>query len=144
MKTIKYSLVAMVCMLAPTVHGQGLIDEGGVNQEGGFGGAVAGLTDLVNTYLIPFMIALAVLGFIYGVFLFFIMGSSDEEKRAQGRSLMLYALIGFVAIVALWGIVTFLAEAFGFDQDDSVRQTPQGLGTEGGGPGSSAPPPSSN
>ena len=81
---------------------------------GGFGILVANATELINSYLIPFMIALAVLGFIYGVFLFFIMGSSDEEKRAQGRSLMLYALIGFVAIVALWGIVGFLIDAFGF------------------------------
>ncbi len=129
MKTIKYSLVAMVCMLAPTVHGQGggLIKEGGLDKTDGFGGFVAGLTDLVNNFLIPFMIALAVLGFIYGVFLFFIMGSSDEEKRAQGRSLMLYALLGFVAIVALWGIVTFLAEAFGFNPDEGIRSTPGGL-----------------
>ena len=128
MKTIKYSLVAMVCLLAPTVHGQGgLIKEGGLSKDEGFGGFVAGLTELINSYLIPFMIALAVLGFIYGVFLFFIMGSSDEEKRAQGRALMGYALIGFVAIVALWGIVTFLVNAFGFADDDGIRSTPSGL-----------------
>ena len=94
-----------------TVYGQSIIE----GKAGGFGDFVDAATTLINQYLIPFMIALAVLGFIYGVFLFFIMGSSDEEKRAQGRALMGYALIGFVAIIALWGIVYFLAEAFGFD-----------------------------
>lgn len=93
---------------------------------GGFGTFVQGLADLVNNFLIPFLIALAVLAFIYGVFQYFIAGGADEEKRAAGRQLMLYALIGFVAIVALWGIVTFLASAFGFNTGTGAIQPPVG------------------
>lgn len=98
-----------------------------VGNAGGFGIFVRGLTDLVNDFLIPFLIALAVLAFIYGVFQYFIAGGADEEKRAAGRSLMLYALIGFVAIVALWGIVNFLVDAFGFDSSgQTTNKIPKG------------------
>jgi len=82
-------------------------------EAGNFGEFATGLTNLINGYLIPLFIAIAVLGFIWGVFKYFILGSDDEEKRKEGRSLMLYAIIGFVAIVALWGIVEFVAGAFG-------------------------------
>ena len=129
-----FSVLTITALLLPfmvTAQGQTGLADGEV---GGFGTLVANATELINSYLIPFMIALAVLGFIYGVFLFFIMGSSDEEKRAQGRSLMLYALIGFVAIVALWGIVNFLIDAFGFgDQTDEGQnlKAPGGPGIGG-------------
>ena len=138
MNTLSYKhlsaiiVLTLTALLLPAIAGaQDGLAKGDV---GGFGTLVANATDLINDYLIPFMIALAVLGFIYGVFLFFIMGSSDEEKRAQGRSLMLYALIGFVAIVALWGIVNFLIDAFGFqDQTDDGQKlkAPGGPGIGG-------------
>ena len=127
-----FSVLTLTALLLPVMaSAQDGFTKGEV---GGFGTLVANATELINDYLIPFMIALAVLGFIYGVFLFFIMGSSDEEKRAQGRSLMLYALIGFVAIVALWGIVNFLIDAFGFgDQTDQGQKlkAPGGPGIGG-------------
>ena len=117
------SLIALLLPILTAAQETGLAD----GDVGGFGTFIGNATELINSYLIPFMIALAVLGFIYGVFLFFIMGSSDEEKRAQGRALMGYALIGFVAIVALWGIVNFLIDAFGFgDTDDSTLKAPGG------------------
>ena len=98
---------------------------------GGFGDFVQGIVDLINNFLIPLLIALAVLAFIYGVFQYFILGGADEEKRAQGRSLMLYAIIGFVAIVALWAIVAFVAAAFGFEVGAGPLQFPTGPNTGG-------------
>ena len=82
---------------------------------GGFGTFISAAVDLINNFLIPLLIALCVLAFVYGIFLYFIAGSDDDEKRAKGRNVLLYAIIGFVAIVALWGIVTFVQDAFGFD-----------------------------
>ncbi len=79
-----------------------------------FSNFAGGLTSFITDFLVPLMIALCVLMFIYGVFLFFIKGSAEEEARTKGRSFMLYALIGFVAIVALWGIVQFLVDGLGF------------------------------
>lgn len=87
---------------------------------GDFGLFAQGILLLINQFLIPLMIALCVLGFIWGVFQYFILGSDDEEKRKQGRSLMLYAIIGFVAVIALWGIVDFVIGAIGVEQRDAL------------------------
>ena len=82
-----------------------------------------GLTGFVNT-LVVLMTAICVLGFVYGVFLYFIKGSAEEDARTRGRAFMVYALIGFVAIVALWGIVRFLADGFGFDTGGTAPGLP--------------------
>ncbi len=111
---LKTRLAIMVVFMAPAVvQGQGLAQ----GDTGAFGTLITGITNLINQFLIPLLIALCVLAFIYGVFVYFIAGSDDEEKRATGRSLMLYAIIGFVAIVTLWAIVTFVAGAFGLETD---------------------------
>ena len=107
---------------------------------GGFGEFDGAATELVHNFLVPFFIALCVLGFIWGVYKFFIMGSSDEDKRNEGRQLMLYAFIGFVAIVALWGIVGFLVGAFGFDSTDEGARTVPILPAGASGGGASAAP----
>lgn len=82
---------------------------------GNFGTFISGIISIINEYLIPLAIAVAVLVFIYGIFQYFILGGADEDKRKAGSQLMLYAIIGFVAIVALWAIVAFVAAAFGFE-----------------------------
>lgn len=98
-------------------------------ETGNFGDFATGITDLINNFLIPLFIAIAVLGFIWGVFKYFILGSDDEEKRKEGRSLMLYAIIGFVAIVALWGIVEFVAGAFGAEIGEDLDDFSTGPST---------------
>ena len=100
-------------------------------ETGNFGEFATGVTNLINQFLIPLFIAIAVLGFIWGVFKYFILGSDDEEKRKEGRSLMLYAIIGFVAIVALWGIVEFVAGAFGAEVGQDLNDYSQGPSTGG-------------
>lgn len=104
---------------------------------GNFGEFIEGVLDLINGFLIPLLIALAVLFFIYGVFKYFIQGGADEDSRAQGRSLMLYAILGFVAIVALWAIVNFVANAFFSDPTQEIPEFPVGpdAGSTGGGGG---------
>ena len=60
--------------------------------------------------LIPFIIGLAVLVFLWGV-LMFITGASDETKRANGRQLMLWGIIGLFVMVSVWGLVRILGDS---------------------------------
>lgn len=58
------------------------------------------------------LIAVAIVVFFWGVITYVIAGA-DEEKRATGRSLMIYGVIGIFVMVALWGLVYLLGSILG-------------------------------
>ena len=78
----------------------------------------------INGTLIPIIFALALMVFIWGMFKFFILGGSDEEDRKKGQQLMLWAVVGFVLMVSIWGIVNLVAGGLGFSQDENVQNIP--------------------
>lgn len=61
-----------------------------------------------GTYL---LVAIAILIFIYGIVKYVI--ADNEEAKANGQKLILWGVIGLFAIVAVWGLVTFLANTTG-------------------------------
>ncbi len=70
---------------------------------------------LIDNYLVPLLFALAFIVFIWGIFLYFIQGGSNEEKREKGRSLALWGFIGFFVMVSVWGIVNLLLGSLGLN-----------------------------
>lgn len=68
---------------------------------------------LINNVVIPLIVALAVLFFIWNVFRFFILQSGSEEGRQKAKRLMLYGLLALVIILTIWGIVNILIKTFG-------------------------------
>ncbi|MCA9367997.1 hypothetical protein KC887_07110 [Candidatus Kaiserbacteria bacterium] len=67
-----------------------------------------------NGVLIPFILGIAFLVFVWGMFRYFIAGGADEGARENGKNLMIYATLGFVLIIILWGVVNLLADSSGF------------------------------
>ncbi len=63
---------------------------------------------------VPVLLAGGLLLFIWGVIKYFIIGGSDEGARAEGRSYMIYGLIGLTLLVAVWGVVNLLIIMLGF------------------------------
>lgn len=90
------------------------------NDFGPFQTFVENLTTFIAGVAIPFMMSLAFLAFVWGMFQFFIAGGADEEKREKGKSLMIYATLGFVMIVLLYGIVNFIDDSLGLDKTTIV------------------------
>ena len=82
------------------------------------------ILSLINNFLVPLIIALAVLVFLWGVFKAFILGGTDEGKRAEGRKLMLWGIIAFVVMGALWGIVNLVAVLFGVNPGTTPINAP--------------------
>lgn len=122
--------VTIISTMLPAVAlAESSLVEGGAGE---FGTFAEGLITLINDYLIPLFIAIAVLAFVWGVTKYFILESDNEESRDEGKMLMLYAIIGFVAIVALWGIVNFVASAIGVTPGDTIGGYPVGPGPSGG------------
>ncbi len=82
-----------------------------------------GLTNLMNDVLIPAIFALGFLVFVWGMYKTFILGGSDEEKQGEGRQLMMYAVIGFVVMISLWGIVNLIAGSLELDDKQITPPT---------------------
>ncbi len=71
------------------------------------------LIGLIDVVLVPLIFAAAFVAFIWGVYLYFFLGAGNEEKRKEGRTFVVYGLIGFVLMLSLWGIVRMLTTSFG-------------------------------
>lgn len=82
------------------------------------------ISSFINGTLIPLVFAIALLTFIYGMFKYFIMGGDDDGNRETGRQLMLYAIIGFVAMVSVFGIVNLIAGGLGFSDEENIQNIP--------------------
>ncbi len=69
----------------------------------------------IDTVIVPAIIAIGFLVFVWGMFKYFIAGGADEGKREEGKSLMIFATLGFVLIIVFWGIVNLLTQSTGLE-----------------------------
>lgn len=81
------------------------------------------ITTFINNTLVPLIFGIALLVFIWGMFRFFIWNGHTDEGKEQGKSLMLYAVVAFVLMVSIWGIVNLIAGGLGFS-GQSVQNIP--------------------
>ena len=63
--------------------------------------------------LVPLLIGLAVVVFIYGVLL--LMISDGGEKKEEGKQYMLWGIIGIFVMVSVWGLVAIVGNTFNLD-----------------------------
>jgi hypothetical protein len=71
----------------------------------------------LNT-LVPILIVVGVLYFIWGVIQFVI--ASSEEAKTKGRDTMIYGLIGLLVITSVWGLVTILKNTFSISDQTTI------------------------
>lgn len=62
----------------------------------------------INIYLIPALISVAFITFLYGVYKYFILGADEDGERATGKQFILWGITGLVIILSVWGIVTMV------------------------------------
>lgn len=75
------------------------------------GQLIVGIQSLLNT-IIPLLILLGVVYFVWGV-VQFVIGNSEEAKT-KGKDKIIYGIIGFAVILGLWGLVNMVVGTFGF------------------------------
>lgn len=68
--------------------------------------------------LVPVIFAIAFIVFLWGVFTYFIAGGANDEKRKEGAKFVMWAIIGFVVMVSIWGIVNVFANTLGFNKEN--------------------------
>ncbi len=101
---------------------------------------IATLPDLINQVnhllnsFIPFLVGLAVLVIIWGVFRY-ISGVGDEEKRAQAKQFILWGVVGVFIMLSVWGLVSIFTNTVVLDETPDVAPlvNPESLYNETGG-----------
>jgi hypothetical protein len=72
---------------------------------------------------IPILTGLGLALFLWGVVRY--IGTSDEGTKQEARSVILYGIITLFAMVAVWGLVYFVAGTLGIGIDNSGTIPPQ-------------------
>ncbi len=70
--------------------------------------------------LVPFLISLAVIIFIYGVLLLVL--SQGGEKKEDGKKFMFWGIIGIFVMVSIWGLVAIMSSTFRLDNTTQTIQ----------------------
>jgi hypothetical protein len=70
--------------------------------------------------IIPILIIVAVVYFIWGVIQYVVMSKGDEEAQAAARNKIVYGLIGIFVILSVYGLVFFLGRTLGIGQGGSA------------------------
>ncbi len=68
---------------------------------------------VINSTIIPFLLGLAFLFFVWNAMRFFIVEAANEEGRRRARLLAAYGIAAFVLILVFWGVVYMLTISLG-------------------------------
>jgi len=72
------------------------------------------VTCLIYGSIIPLIVALAVVIFVWGV-VQYVINDQEEAKRQKGKQFMIWGIIGLTVMVAVWGLVNILGSTFGIN-----------------------------
>jgi hypothetical protein len=88
---------------------------------GPFQDLLINILDFSNDVLIPFIIGIGFLVFVWGIFKYFIFGGANDEAKESGKSLIIWATVGFVVIIIFWGIINLLTESTGLANSELLN-----------------------
>ncbi|MDO8566903.1 MAG: pilin [bacterium] len=98
----------------------------------------SGIINLINGILVPVLMAVAFIVFLWGVYKYFIYhGASESGEKMEGRKYAMWGIIGFVIILSVWGLVAIVRGALGLPFGGS-GPTPPTFGVPSGNTGGNA------
>jgi hypothetical protein len=129
MKRALQSIMAGSLFMLPFITNAQFLD--GDGSDTAFANFLDAVVDFSNDILIPTILAIGFLAFVWGMFVYFIAGGANDDKKEKGKSLMIYAILGFVLVIVFWGIVNLIAGSIG--TDDGINNIPTGPSLDGTG-----------
>ncbi|MEK7607362.1 MAG: hypothetical protein AAB484_00315 [Patescibacteria group bacterium] len=60
---------------------------------------------------LPLIIAIAVVWFIWGIFMYVV--AIDDEKKKAAKDKIIYGIVGLFIMISVWGLVNILVRTFG-------------------------------
>lgn len=89
---------------------------------------LANVNGTIVNPIIELLFALAIAVFLWGMFEF-IMGQASQEKKTNGKSHMLWGVLGITIMMGVWGILNLIINTFGLGGDIDVRNQGQNQGS---------------
>ena len=123
MKKIGSILSGTSLFALPLLASAQLATDGKAGDAGAFQDLLENILGFTDAVLIPFILGIGFLVFVWGMFQYFIAGGANDEKKEAGKSLMIYATLGFVLIIVFWGIINLLATSTGL-QNKQLEDSP--------------------
>lgn len=116
MNKLKTSLFSSIIILTPVLAFAA--ESGGVcNTPKDFPGLFNYAICLLNYFVVPFLVSLALVVFLIGV-VSYVKAGDDEEKRSQGRNMMLFGIVALFVMISVWGLVRIIHNSiFGADKN---------------------------
>lgn len=112
MKSLYTLSVIALSVLPGVAAAQGLVNSASGSQ---LEALLRNILTFVNGVVIPFIIGIGFLFFVWGMFRYFIVGGANDESKEKGKSVMIYATLGFVMIIIFWGVVNLVATSIGLE-----------------------------
>lgn len=84
-----------------------------------------GIINLINSIFVPVLFAIVFFTFILGVYRYFILGADNEAERTKGKDFVIWGIIGFVVIIAVWSIVGLVGSTLGLSPGGSAPSYPK-------------------
>lgn len=110
---VSYALAA-AALLAPSIA----FAQVGFDQGSQFSTTLRNLLGLINTTILPLLVAIAVAIFFYGIVKYIF--STAQEGKAGSLAIVRAGLIGLVVMLSLWGIVFFISASLGINGTASL------------------------
>ncbi len=88
------------------------------------------IVSIINQTLVPALIAIAFIVFLWGIYKYFIADTSDLEKK-EGKQFAMWGIIGFVIIFSVWALVAIVTDTFKLGGSSQNTPKPPVFNTDG-------------
>lgn len=85
---------------------------------GNVGDLVESLGTIVDTAT-PIVVGIALLAFFWGLAKY-IFSANDDEKKKEGRNIMIWGVVALFVMVSVWGLVRFIGDALDIEQGGDI------------------------
>ena len=124
-KLIVLSGMALGFVAPVVVFAQNTFQTGGTGCEVNDSGSVGNIQEVICRVmsilnsLIPLIVTLGIIYFVWGVVSYVI--ASDAEAKKKGRDRIIFGIIGLAVIISVWGLVVLLRDTFFGNSDPNVQ-----------------------
>lgn len=82
---------------------------------------LANVLSFMDSVVVPFILALAFLVFVWNLAKYFIIQGDSDDGREKARRNAFWGILAFIVIVSIWGIVNILVRDLGFDRTKYIE-----------------------